>query len=147
MCSKYWNMSALKILTFLICNICTQCNRQSARMLYPLHLCDIADLFMTPTLLCNFHIRSIWVVKTPCDTSTGYTSNYIFTQLCKHNDHKSSWDWMYCPHSSNLVNIGWWFNRTNFCDIVFFVYIEAFVRHTCISCLYIFLRKHILPSY
>ena len=45
MCSKYQHMSALKQVTYLICDICTQCNRQSARLLYFLNMCDIADFY------------------------------------------------------------------------------------------------------
>ena len=45
LCSKYGHMSALKQMTYSVCNICTQYKQQSARM-YLLHVCDISDLLM-----------------------------------------------------------------------------------------------------
>ena len=42
---KYQHMSALNQVPYLICNICTQCNRQNARM-YFVHMCNSSDQIM-----------------------------------------------------------------------------------------------------
>ena len=51
LCSKYQHIRALNQLTYPVCNIRTQCKRQSARTLYILHMCcDITDLIMRPPM-------------------------------------------------------------------------------------------------
>ena len=59
LCSRYQHTNALKQATYLICTIRTQCNRQSARMLYLVHIGgNIVDLIIAawPALQPFSHI-------------------------------------------------------------------------------------------
>ena len=75
-------MSALKQVTYLICNIlCTQGNRQSARMLHLLHMCDISDML---TVAIPNHIYVFWV---QCTTIADFIFHFTISKMSVLGDH------------------------------------------------------------